>query len=218
MKWLVWTIGASALLAFAACSATENGASIEGEPGGDAGVASLGSDDASLPRDAALSRTDAGSAVHRDASSSTTEDGATSGACVHAGEHRMPGTQCCAGEGAGTVQEYALCCHASGGDCDLSTPNPDAFCCFPDAKCNRTTGKCEARTCWNANDNCLFGSLPCCDSALVCDPADAGPFPTSKRCCRPDGLEPPPGQFDCCNTQLHSNDKGKMVCGPPSAH
>ena len=212
MKWLAWILGAHALLAaFAACGGTEAAFVEDGDASSDAGLAVLDGGASATRGDGAAAAPDAGTKA-RDAA--LAKEAAS--ACVHAGEHRMPGTECCAGEGAGSVKEFSLCCRGPGGDCDLTTPNPDAFCCFPGAKCNRKTGQCEARTCWTGLDNCLMGGLPCCDAELVCDPRDAGPFPLSRRCCRPDGLEPPPGQFDCCNTQLHTNKEGKTVCGPGS--
>lgn len=179
----------------------------------DAADVDAGADAAADDSVDAESRDDAASSA--DARAGDAGVPATVSGCKHAGEHRLPGTECCADEGAGGVAEYALCCRPPGGACDTSLPNPDAFCCYPGGKCNLETGTCEARTCWTAADNCLMGPFPCCASELVCGPLDAGPFPTSKRCCRPDGLEPPPGQFDCCVPILHSNDKGKMVCGPP---
>ena len=184
-------------------------------PGAADADAALGNVDATTTSSDAESRRDGASSA--DAQAQGGDAGALGDVrgCKHAGEHRLPGTECCADEGAGSVPEYSLCCRPPGGDCNTSLPGPDAFCCYPGAKCNRKTAKCEARTCWTAADNCLMAPFPCCETDLVCGPPDAGAFPTSKRCCRPDGLEPPPGQFDCCVPILHSNDKGKMVCGPP---
>ena len=145
---------------------------------------------------------------------------ATPGSCVRAGEHRMPGSVCCAGEGEGQVPEYSLCCRAAGGACDTTVPNPDAFCCAPFSKCNRASGVCEARTCAAFTEACQTG-LPCCDGELRCEPSStpgAPPPPNGfGRCCRPDGQvakQVRPGQYDCCSTAVYSAEGGPVRCGP----
>lgn len=201
-------------LFFGACATNVDGAAPATDGGSplDAGTEVL---DATSP-----SRGDGASAL-RDGATPRIDSAADAeplvSACIRAGNHRMSGTVCCAGEGAGSVAELSLCCRSVGGACDTTAPNPDAYCCFPESTCNRATGKCEAHTCWKDIENCRMGPLPCCGAGLVCDPTDAGPLSLSKRCCRPDGEVPSlnsAGNNDCCSTALHTNDRGKLVCGP----
>lgn len=139
--------------------------------------------------------------------------GGDAGECTRAGTHRMPGKVCCPGDdGGGTVAELALCCRPPGGECDVTVPNPNAFCCFPASKCNRETGRCEARACWQRSEQCLPG-LGCCDAGLVC-PAGVGSFGV---CCRPDGMIAQTdalGRLDCCSTTSHQINDGPIRCGP----
>lgn len=203
---------------FGACAANVDGAapSTDGTDGGsalDAGSEDVLDATSASRRDGAPSVPDG--APRRDSAVDAEPIVST---CIHAGNHRMPGTVCCPGEGAGSVAELSLCCRSAGGTCDTTAPNPDAYCCFPSSTCNLTTGMCEAHTCWTEKENCLMGGLPCCGAGLVCDPTDAGAFPLSKRCCRLDGEVPvlnSVGNYDCCSTALHTNEKGKLVCGPP---
>jgi hypothetical protein len=136
------------------------------------------------------------------------------GACARAGTHRLPGTMCCPGDdNGGTVRDYELCCRPPGGACDLSVPNPDAFCCQPQARCNRTTGTCEARVCWEAKEQCRPG-IPCCNAELTCQAMMPGSFGT---CCRPDGMiaqKDALGNVDCCSGGVHSINNGPLICGP----
>ncbi len=164
--------------------------------------------------DAVATDSELGDVTQRDAPVVVTDTASSDGGKCTSPGYDCTSSTCCAGSTCETTTGH--CVSPPGGPCDMSAPNPDAFCAWGYV-CE--SGKCVAMKCVETKNSGVCSSFPgidCCDPMTKCTKIMLGGS-TSDACCAPDGtVLPTTDSYKCCSASVTATgDPGKVQCIPP---